>query len=54
MSFDARCRHVTGFKPPPESLDSLLNRSANGDDADDDDDDDDIWDTFAVSRAAPD
>ena len=37
-----------GFKPPPDSLDSLLDRSANAD-ADDDDDDDDVWDSFAVS-----
>jgi len=35
-----------GFKPPPDSLDSLLDRSANAD-ADDDDDDDDVWDLFA-------
>jgi hypothetical protein len=38
-----------GFKPPPDSLDSLLDRSANADADDDDDDDDDVWDSFAVS-----
>jgi hypothetical protein len=41
-----------GFKPPPDSLDSLLDRSANAD-ADDDDDDDDVWDLFAVSFSPP-